>query len=114
LFDVQCDQDLWWSTGLEVFANRGILRKSAGTGTTTIQARLDNTGTVEGQKGTMQFSGSYTSTPSSNLRFILSGTTAGTGYGQVSFVPALVPAGTVSGEVVSGFPSVGGHALPSH
>jgi len=103
LFDVQCDQMLTLSYGTESILNAGTVRKSAATGTTQIQVRFDNTGTVEAAKGTIQFSGSYTSALTSNLRFILSGTTAGTGFGQVRFSTALVPAGVVSGEVVSGF-----------
>jgi hypothetical protein len=105
LFDVQCDQTL--STGgwgYEFIVNAGTFRKSAVTGTTQIQVRFDNSGTVEAAKGTISFSsGSYTSAPTSNLRFILSGTTAGTGFGQVRFGTPLVPAGIVSGEVVTGF-----------
>ncbi len=103
LFDVQCDQRLANYFGSEFIVNAGIFRKSAGTGSAGINVGFDNTGTVQVEKGAVHFSGSYTSAPTSNLRFIFSGMTAGTGFGQVRFGTALVPAGVVSGEVVSGF-----------
>lgn len=51
-FDLQSDADLDWFSGLPVqFANDGLLRKSAGTGTSALDLVLDNAGTMEVSSG---------------------------------------------------------------
>ncbi len=59
LFDIQNDQFyLNTATGNEFFNNAGTLRKSAGTGITSIYPNLNNsTGTVSAQTGTLSFQG---------------------------------------------------------
>ncbi len=52
------ENDLTWSSdGTGTFANAGTLLKSAGTGTTTLEAALDNTGSVQVQQGTLSLQG---------------------------------------------------------
>ena len=62
LFDIQCDQALsydWWSGGAR-FRNDGLLLKSAGSGTSSVNILFDNTGTVHAQTGILQFNGGGT------------------------------------------------------
>ena len=59
LWDIRCDQPMiyeWWS-GYGQFHNAGLLRKSAGLGTSSINVLFDNSGAVEAQTGTIQFNG---------------------------------------------------------
>ena len=63
VFDVQNDQ-LMSGGG---FQNAGLFRKSAGTGTTTISSFFNNTGAVQIQTGTVNFSGLLTENPGSSL-----------------------------------------------
>src|SRR5206468_8608006 len=55
LFDIQGNMGIFDSTP-GTFNNGGTLRKSAGTATSTISLPLNNTGTVEVQTGTLNFS----------------------------------------------------------
>ena len=55
LFDIQNDTLLDYYSGTELFNNAGTLRKSAGTGTTTINLQLNNTGSVDVESGTLAF-----------------------------------------------------------
>jgi len=85
VFDMQSDATLgtgFGSTG--DFNNAGTLRKSAGTGTSTISSpRSSNSGTVAIQTGILSFGNGYThQTSSSNLNITISGINAGTGFGQ--------------------------------
>ena len=59
-WDFSNDATLWNNGGAPSFVNAGILRKSAGSGTTTIQIPYSGTGTVEVQTGTLSFTGSAT------------------------------------------------------
>jgi hypothetical protein len=53
LWDAQCDLGIYY--GDVVFANRGIFRKSVGSGTTIIGVAFNSTGTVDVQTGTVRF-----------------------------------------------------------
>src|SRR5207249_3165077 len=55
VFDIQANVGIFDSTP-GTFNNGGTLRKSAGTATSTISLPLNNTGTVEVQTGTLNFS----------------------------------------------------------
>jgi len=57
LFDLQGDNVLTRSTGNEAFNNAGTLRKSAGSGTSYCNLKLNNAGTVQVQSGTMSLGG---------------------------------------------------------
>jgi hypothetical protein len=54
LVDIQSDVvNLSWNSGTEVIVNQGTLRKSGGSGTSYIYPRLNNSGTVDAQSGTL-------------------------------------------------------------
>lgn len=56
LFDIQCDQSLYNNAGTTAyFYNSGALRKSAGTGTTSFEIPLVNSGSVTDLEGTLNF-----------------------------------------------------------
>ncbi len=57
LWDIQCDQSMNQYYGQEQFNNAGLLRKSAGTNTTTLGLAFVNSGAVDAESGTIQFSG---------------------------------------------------------
>ena len=109
LVDIQRDGGVSSYTGTPLIVNAGTLRKSIGTGTTTIGVRLINTGRIEAQTGTMALSsgGGF----SSGTVFAGAGTNTLPG-GTVSFDgevtsenlvwngAALVGQGTLSGAAV--------------
>ena len=74
------------------FANAGSLRKSAGNGTSAITVKLDNTGTIQAQLGTIGIQGTYTESPAATLAILLSALPPGTGFGKIQFAtkPTLV------------------------
>lgn len=57
VLDFQGDGSPFVQFGSAVLANAGTLRKSAGTGTTTIGFAFNNSGLVQAQSGTLNFSG---------------------------------------------------------
>src|ERR1039458_768580 len=80
LFNIQNDQSLSLGSGSEYFNNAGTVRKSAGTGTTTVGVSFTNTGTVDAPQGTLNFNAGFTPA-SGELRFGLSSLTD---YGKIS------------------------------
>jgi hypothetical protein len=56
LVDVQGDNSIYQSCGTEVVVNQGVLRKSSGAGTTTINTQFTNNGTLDVQTGTVNLS----------------------------------------------------------
>jgi hypothetical protein len=61
-WDVQNDQNLYANGTFNNLAG-AIFRKTAGAGTTTIQVLFNNSGTVETQNGTINFTGGFTGNP---------------------------------------------------
>ena len=59
IFDIKGDGDLPYVYGgtKTRFENTGILKKSSGTGTTTVSTSLDNDGSVEARSGTLELLG---------------------------------------------------------
>ena len=56
LWNIQCDQTVYYSSfNPPTFNNAGDLLKSGGSGTTSFNINLNNTGMVEAQNGTIQF-----------------------------------------------------------
>ncbi len=61
LWDIQCDQQMFNNAGTAAyFRNAGTLRKSAGTGTTSISIPILNSLGVTGLQGTLNFNGGGT------------------------------------------------------
>ncbi|NCO36038.1 MAG: hypothetical protein AUJ92_17565 [Armatimonadetes bacterium CG2_30_59_28] len=99
VFDIQNDVEFQSNYSTQpTFNNAGTLKKSAGTGTSTFSVKVNNTGTVVAQTGTLEFAGGYSQTlgdtllnggniASSNPINIRGGNLSGTG--------------TVTGDVVS-------------
>ncbi len=68
IFDIQNNASIAVSSGSgHVFSNAGIVRKSAGTGTTTVSWGFSNTGTVEVQTGTLSLAGAVSQRSGSTL-----------------------------------------------
>ena len=68
LFEVQTDAGFFHQFGgLMTFNNAGTFRKSAGAGLTALEGHFNNTGTVEAQSGTVQFSSGLNQTSGSTL-----------------------------------------------
>ncbi len=59
LVDVQGDNSITWQCTTELVVNQGVLRKSGGTNTTTIQPTFNNSGTVQANSGTVSFGNAF-------------------------------------------------------
>jgi hypothetical protein len=103
LFNIQNDQSLSYGYGYEFFNNAGTVRKSAGTGTTTVSVTFNNTGTVEADTGTINLPVAYSNSPSANLAFSLGGIAPGSGYGHIHFTGPLMMNGTLTVSTRNGF-----------
>jgi hypothetical protein len=59
LWDIECEQGAFGASGtrLERFHNAGVVRKSAGLGTSSLYLYLDNSGMLEAQGGTVSLEG---------------------------------------------------------
>jgi hypothetical protein len=106
VFNVQCDGSLGGTmvAGTGAMINYGIFRKSAGTGATIFNVPFTNFGTILGEKGSVHVNNQYWFSPTSRLRFKLSGIEPGIDFGQVRFATPWDPTnGVVSGEVAVDF-----------
>ena len=103
LFDIQCDQTLNFNSLLATFNNAGSLRKSAGSNTTAITVKLDNTGTIQAQTGVIGIQGPYTESPAATLAISLSALTPGTGFGKIQFSVAPTFAGKFTLGTLNGY-----------
>jgi hypothetical protein len=92
----------------EVLFNQGIIRKSAGTGTSSITIALTNTGTLDAQLGTLSLSGAYDLT-GGQLNFGIGSLTS---FGRISLAGAAALTGTVSANLNNGYVPVSGSAFP--
>jgi hypothetical protein len=112
LFDAQVDGLLDYSSGAgTAFNNNGIFRKSAGSGTTTVDVLFNNSGTVEANSGTIHFTrgfnqnGGALSVNGGDLTFaqalnVFSGTLGGSGTINGSVVnDAIVAPGFSPGQL---------------
>jgi hypothetical protein len=107
LWNIECDQAAFnqIGSGLELFHNAGVLRKSAGLGTTWFYLYLDNSGLVEAQSGTLNLAGGYTLEPGGMLSFGINGLAD---FGQITLSASGVLAGTVGASLNGGYlPEVG-------
>ena len=107
-FDVQFDGQLFNDFGDQSrFHNTGTLRKSAGSGTASIDIPLDNDGTVQVSAGILGVS-SYTQSASGTLHVHVGGLTPGTGFTQLDATGAVSLDGTLRITTDSGFaPALG-------
>jgi hypothetical protein len=104
LVDMQSDVGIGNYQQTEMMVNQGTVRKSGGSGTSAIQPRLNNSGTLDAQSGTLNLSGSYTLT-GGTLNFGLSGATS---FGKINLAGAAALTGTLSANLINSFlPLVG-------
>jgi hypothetical protein len=98
LFDLTVDRSLTVNAGLPApqFTNAGTFRKSAGTGAATIAWNFTNTGQVQAQTGTLNFSAGLANTGTVTVSgaATVGGTVTSTSTGRVTGT------GTLSGSVV--------------
>jgi hypothetical protein len=107
LFDIQSDTLLDYYEHAEMFSNAGTVRKSAGSGTTTINPQFNNTGTVAALSGMIAFNGGF-STTGGELLFGMNGQAS---YGNISIAGNVVLGGTVGVEWLDGFVPASGNAF---
>ena len=83
VFSIECDQTMGTDHAAEnpKFENTGVLRKTAGTGTSHINIALHNSSTVEALTGILAFGADY----SGPIGASLGGKSAGVDYGRVVF-----------------------------
>ena len=106
LWNIQCDQALNYqnSSGTNFFSNAGLVRKSAGTNTTTINVSFFNSGTVTALEGTMGFSSGISLT-NGTMNFALNGPSS---FGRISISGAAKLTGSVGALLLDGYvPTVG-------
>jgi hypothetical protein len=104
LVDFQDDSWIYYAGyGGEAVVNQGTVRKSGGSGISSIYPAFYNSGTVEAQNGTIQFNGSYAETSSANMLFSPGGPTPGSDYGQIHFSTTLPIAGKFTVSMRNGF-----------
>jgi hypothetical protein len=105
VFNIQSDQSLTTAAyGYEAMYNAGILRKTSGLGTTTINVPFTDTGTLDAQSGVIRFSGPYTQS-GGLMNF---GITSLAYYGQISFAANAPFTGTLTVNFNGGYrPSIG-------
>jgi hypothetical protein len=77
LFDIQNDQGIYCACyGFESFVNAGTVRKSSGLGVTSFGVAFTNTGLIDAQSGTIQFSaggnigGTYNTASGATIQFV--------------------------------------------
>ena len=99
LWDFQADQTISSGWGYEIFSNAGTVRKSAGTGTNTVQVAFSNSGTVAALSGALSFSGSFTP-GAGTLRFGLSSLSS---FGRINLAGSATLGGTVGATLLNGF-----------
>jgi hypothetical protein len=91
----------------EVFSNAGTVRKSAGSGTTTINPQFNNTGTVAALSGTLAFNGGFSTTGGE----LLFGMSAPGSYGKISIAGNVLLGGTVGVVWLGGFVPASGNSF---
>jgi hypothetical protein len=109
VIDVQCDQVVRSTAGTGPIYNAGTLRKSAGTGTTSIGGPFHNSGSVEIQSGSIHLAGACSWDPGADLSLAIGGGAAGAGLSQLQVDGATALAGALAVHLADGFvPNVGG------
>ena len=108
LFDITDDSTISAGFGGGSLANAGTVRKSGGTGTSSIGVPVSNTGTIATNAGTLSFTDALSLDPAGKLAFQLRGTTASSQYGKLNKPGNLTLAGILQVTLGSGFmPALG-------
>jgi hypothetical protein len=105
-WDIQNNQAINASGGgTTAFVNNGTIKKTVGTGTTTITSNFSTSSSVQVSTGTLSFFGGYTQT---------AGATLLNGGNLTSSAPLSIQGGTVqgTGTITGGMTSVAGHVVP--
>jgi hypothetical protein len=105
-WDIQNNQAINASGGgTTAFVNSGTIKKTVGTGITTITSNFSTSSSVQATTGTLSFFGGYTQT---------AGTTLLNGGNLTSTTPLSIKGGTVqgTGTITGGMTSVAGHIVP--
>jgi hypothetical protein len=104
LFHVQNAQPFTTVGGGHI-ENAGTFRKSANSGPTTLvnTVTFTNYGTVDIRSGSLAANGGYTSSSNALLNFVLGGTNAGTGYGQLQTPGTISLNGGLSVDLLPGY-----------
>ncbi len=83
--------------------NAGTFRKSANTGTTTVNVPFNNYGTMDLRSGIVAVNGGFTAGGGASLNCALGGTTAGTGHARLQRSGTITLDGALSVELLPGF-----------
>jgi hypothetical protein len=130
-WDFQTNGNLSLGGGTATFTNHGLLKKSAGTGTTGVGVTLSNDGTIEVDSGTLSLSNAPTnantmtvaagatlsltgnfSEPASGILNIQIGGTSASQYGVLAITGSATLAGTLNVSLVNGFVPAVGNTFP--
>src|SRR5665213_2379966 len=101
-FQIQGAAAFNYQGGSPRFDNAGALHIT-GTGTTTLGVSFTNYGTVDIQSGILAANASYVSSSNAVLNCALSGTIAGTNYGQLQVAGSVILNGTLSVNLASNY-----------
>jgi hypothetical protein len=99
LFDIQNNTLLDYYEHTEVFNNAGTVRKSAGSGNTTINPQFNNSGTVAALSGTLAFNGGFDLTGGE----LLFGMSSSSDYGKISVAGNVILGSSVGAVWLGGF-----------
>jgi len=114
VFDVRTDTPLLQSGGgTSSFRNEGTYRKSAGTGTHTVNiASFTQAGALEIDTGIVQVVGNYTQGPTGALKVTVAGPEPGTGFGQLIVTGTTTLDGALTLVTAAGLELARGESLP--
>ena len=103
IFEWQDDVSLYPNGSETLLVNAGLLRKSAGAGTSDLHCPCQNTGTVEVQSGMLSFGTAPTLGDEGAISIVIGGPTAGTEYGQVRVSGTAALHGFISARFIHGY-----------
>ena len=105
LFDVQGDATYYYAiVSQPSFNNAGTFRKSAGAGTTAFNSiPFSNTGTVDIQRGTLNFDNGFTQTAAGTLQMEVGGLTPGSVFGRLVVNGQATLAGALNVTLINSF-----------
>jgi Bacterial Ig domain/Protein of unknown function (DUF642)/Divergent InlB B-repeat domain len=129
IIDIQNNQSLKYYYGSEYLNNAGLIRKSAGTGTTAISVNLDNTGVVSALTGAISlrsgnFAGTFQAGNGTTINFINGGNLLGTftadssgsitlSSGSFAYGPTVVFNGAGNSQMTGGSITLINDAIPN-